>query len=177
MFKNSKASTLTSLDLLSINTWPRRVNKNMALHFDSVYTAFLFSFLSLLAHSLPGAFPPVEPISSAAQSLLCTKESEVLISPAESDETDSWFFQPLAGPSFQKRRWPGLQSHIGTTVFYDLLASLQLFHTQVCSPTSRLAGAMVLNPSLNHTTLYFMKSHKMHSLALLLKIFKTKKIF
>lgn len=44
--------------------WPHRVNKNMALHFDSIYTVFLVSFLSPFV----GAFPAIRiPFSGACQ--------------------------------------------------------------------------------------------------------------
>lgn len=97
----TKASVWMFLNLLCTKTGLYRVNKNMALHLDSVYTAFLFSFLSLLAHSLPCTSPPAGPISSGVQSPLCTPESEVLVSPKESDETRFWFFQASVGSSFQ----------------------------------------------------------------------------
>lgn len=126
-----------SLDLFSIRTWPHRVNKNMALYFDSVYTVFLFSFLSVLAHSLPCTVPAVEPISSAAQSLLCAPESEVLISSKESDETGFWFFQASVRSNFQDVCvWD-------SRVTYELLCSMTYW--QICNGFSQIEAESLLS--------------------------------
>lgn len=131
-----------SLDLLSINMWPIQGTKNMALRLDSISTGFLLSFLSLLAHPLPCTFPPVEPISSAAQSLLCTPENQVLISPTESDETGFWFFQASMWSSFQ------IVCGGGSRVTHELLYSMTYWQicnyfmqTEVHSPTSISCGS------------------------------------
>lgn len=113
--------------------WPHRVNKNMALHFDSVYTVSLFSFL----FQFVGTFPAIHIPSSGAHQLSSTKLSlypwkwsidkpkgirwdRFLVL---SGISEVWFFQA------SQRLWLGLQSPIWTTVFHDLLANLRLSHT------------------------------------------------
>lgn len=137
IYLKSKASILMSLDPFTLKMWPHRVNKNMALHFDGVYTDFLFSFLSLLAHSLPCTFPPVEPISSVAQSLLCTPKSEVLISSKELDETGLWFFPASVRSNFQNVcGW-------GSRVAYELLYSMTYW--QICNCLTQTKAESLLS--------------------------------
>lgn len=133
----SKASISMSLDLFSINMWPHRGNKKHGTSFWQCLHCFSVFFSKLVGTFPAMHIPSSGAISSAAQSLLCTSERKILISPTESDETGFWFFQESVWSSFQN------SCGGGSRVTHELLYSMAYWQicnyfmqTEVCSPTS-----------------------------------------
>ena len=145
-----------SLDLFSIKMWSHRVNTNIhfILTMSTLPFYFLFS-LSLLAHFLQRS------LSAQHTKPSLSSWNWGIDKPKEIRWDRSLVLSGISEVQFSKGLWLGLQSHMWTTVFYDLLANLQLFHTNQSQKSAlhhRLVAVMTVNSSRNHTTLYVIQA-------------------